>query len=147
MACPVIDAHVRPPSLSDIPVKLIPGAFDLLRQYPIQKLAGLFAGLFAPILKGAIAVSHRLLDGRSLLQKLLKFREEGLEDGKLGCFHGIGDLLGGDGLHGGMFTLCRSVRKLRYSSWMGRCWYSVTSWKVTMGLLAGLNCTSSHLLS
>lgn len=105
MTSPVINSHIRSPCLSHISVKLIPGAYDFFRQYAIQKLTGLLASLLAPILEGPITISHRLLDGRSLLQQLLKFRKERLKDGKLGCFYSIRYLLGSNGLTSKHFYL------------------------------------------
>lgn len=98
MACSIINTHIRSPGLCNVAIKFIFCAFDLLRKDAVKEHTGLLACLFTPILEGAIAISHRLVYGRSLYQKLLKFSEVRLENSKLGRLDSIRDLLGSDGL-------------------------------------------------
>jgi hypothetical protein len=143
----VVDAHVRPPRLCDVPIKFVLGTADALGQQLVEERAGLLVCLLEPILEGAVAVAHRLLDGWGFRQQALQSLEVGREDIELGGVGRVGDLLGGDGLSGNCDTFCRSARKSRYSWWMGRCWYSVTSLNSMMRFAVALNSTFSQCLS
>lgn len=104
MTCPVVDAGVGSPGLSDVAVEFLLGSNDLFRDDFIEEGRDMGAGFLVPVFEGFVAVAHWLLDRRGLSQQLLQLLKEGLEDGKFRTDLSVRDLLGLDGLDGVIFT-------------------------------------------
>lgn len=147
MTSSIVYSYIGSPRFSDISIEFWFSSFDLLRDNFIQKSWGIGVSFFKPIFEGPVTIAHWLLNGRSFDKELLQLLKPGYKDGKLSGFFGIRNLFGEDGLSHHACTFWRSVRKSRYSWWIGRCWYSITSLNSMMRLAGSWNWVCSHLAS
>jgi hypothetical protein len=96
----IVDPHAGAPGLCHIAVQLVLRPLDFLGYQFVQEARSEVVGLIVPVLKGPVAVSHGLLDRRSLIQQLFESLEPRLEDAELLGVRSVGYLLGEDGLGG-----------------------------------------------